>query len=817
MTPKAGAERREWATVLSREPSSLWPDGIVHHGTRLLILVGMAFLVTSLFPPSPRLTVVRYEEGMVADEDVAAEVPFAVPRSEEQLEVERAAAAAAVPPTFEYRPQAGDRMASNLDGFFSQLDEAAAQGPAAVEVALSGAGIQATLRQVELMADGPIRREIRSAALQATRQIHPSGVVDAAQAGYLITQRFTARAPDGTETSVASTQVISTREFYDQASTLLPGGSGPEVEELLRLVMIRFTEPNYVLDAAETFRDKDQARLSVTTTGPSILAGEVILRRGERVTPEHLIRLQAYEDALRVQGLTEARGGVDRVPFAGGFLLNLIGLTLIGLVLLFYRREVYTDFRWLALHAALIVVYFVVAQRIAASDLSPALLPITFVALTIAVLWDSRQALVLGLLLVALTALQPPFQQASTLAMTMAGCAGAAFSVRAIRRRAQTWAVIAVISLVYALTILALALIARTPAVDALTQLGYAVGNATVSAILAMGFLPVWEWYTRIVTDQTLLEWADPNRPLLKRLSMEAPGTYAHSVNVANLAEAAAHAIGANGLLCRVGAYYHDVGKVLKPQYFIENQPGGRNPHDKLKPATSATIIREHVTEGLKLARDENVPVVIEPFVLEHHGTQRIGFFYQKALEEAEPGEEPDVREFTYPGPRPQSRETAILMIADSVESTTKVLQEPTPERIRTLVENLVAARMEEGQFQEAPITMAELETVKETLITVVTGLYHHRIDYPQTRHLTESGEGEGGADGAPAGAPSEAGSVGLSEAEAGVEADAEAEVEAEARGADWGGTFGSTVEPEPEKPEPDLFGDAPDPRSEGS
>jgi putative nucleotidyltransferase with HDIG domain len=265
----------------------------------------------------------------------------------------------------------------------------------------------------------------------------------------------------------------------------------------------------------------------------------------------------------------------------------------------------------------------------------------------------------------------------------------------------------------------------------------FAAVNATVSAILAMGFMPVFEWLTGITTDQTLLEWADPNRPLLKRLSMEAGGTYAHTIGVANLAESAANAIGANGLLARVGIYYHDVGKMLKPQYFVENQLGGRNPHDKLKPHTSAALVREHVLEGIRMARDEGVPEVVVRFIPEHHGTQLIGFFYEKAKEESD--EEPDPDEFRYPGPRPRTKETAIAMLADSVESATKVLQDPSPERVRDLVRNIIDGKIRDSQLSEAPLTLQEIHLIQEQFVKVVSGMYHQRLDYPATRHLTEA------------------------------------------------------------------------------
>jgi cyclic-di-AMP phosphodiesterase PgpH len=268
-----------------------------------------------------------------------------------------------------------------------------------------------------------------------------------------------------------------------------------------------------------------------------------------------------------------------------------------------------------------------------------------------------------------------------------------------------------------------------------------------MSAILAMGFVPVFELFTGITTDQTLLEWADPNRPLLRRLSMEAPGTYAHSINVANLAEAAANAIGANGLLCRVGLYYHDVGKMVQSQFFVENQPEGRNPHDRMNPIDSAKVVREHVLGGLQLARDAKVPEVVAAFVPEHHGTQRIGFFWEKAV--AEFGvENLNPQDFTYPGPKPQSKETAVALLADSVESATRALQDPTPERVRDLIEHLIDAKIADGQLDDAPLTLQEIRQVKEQFVKVLSAVYHHRIDYPQTRHLTELPEGRGAAAG---------------------------------------------------------------------
>jgi putative nucleotidyltransferase with HDIG domain len=249
------------------------------------------------------------------------------------------------------------------------------------------------------------------------------------------------------------------------------------------------------------------------------------------------------------------------------------------------------------------------------------------------------------------------------------------------------------------------------------------------SVALALMLLPFAEKLTGIDTYPKLLEWSDLNRPLMRRLSLEAPGTYNHTVAMANLAEAACNAIGANGLLARVGAYYHDIGKLKKPQYFVENQAKGRNPHDKLKPATSAAIIRNHVRDGVELAEEFGVPRAVRAFITEHHGTGQISYFLEKARERdggpANPGE------FAYPGPVPQTAETAVVMLADGVEASVRVLHEPTPQKIREVVDHIVRLRIEQGQLRDAPLTLRQLEIVKEQFSRMLMAQHHHRLDYP--------------------------------------------------------------------------------------
>ena len=228
----------------------------------------------------------------------------------------------------------------------------------------------------------------------------------------------------------------------------------------------------------------------------------------------------------------------------------------------------------------------------------------------------------------------------------------------------------------------------------------------------------------------SLLELSDPSRPLLRRLSLEAPGTYAHSIAMANLVEAACNRIGANGLLGRVGCYYHDVGKLTNPQYFVENQTYGGNPHDRLKAAQSVEIIKAHVTGGLKLAAEAGLPSAVAAFIPEHHGTSEITYFLDRAKKQGDGNANSD--DYRYPGPKPRSAETAIAMMADSVEAALRVLDELTPRKIEDAIDHIVKNKVNAGQLDETPMTLQQIDDVKAEFVRVLSSMYHNRIDYPE-------------------------------------------------------------------------------------
>jgi putative nucleotidyltransferase with HDIG domain len=418
----------------------------------------------------------------------------------------------------------------------------------------------------------------------------------------------------------------------------------------------------------------------------------------------------------------------------GGWRSILFALVLLGLLALllrFHREEVYRDVPRFLIVLLSLLTAVAAASWIGGADASMMLIPAAFPALVVAALFDGLLGVATAFILAALLAGQPPFVGISVPFTVLAAGSAGALAMPWIRRRAQSWILIAAITGGYLMAGGALALLGYLSLGDWVTGVGWGAVNATTCTVFAMAaVVPALEKLTGITTDQTLLEYSDLNRPLLRRLSREAPGSYAHSVNVANLAEAACSAIGANALLARVGSYYHDVGKMTRPQYFIENQPRGRNPHDRLQPSRSAAVIREHVREGLKLAEEAGIPEVIRDFIAEHHGTQQIVYFLRKAQQQ-EPELDLDPGEFAYPGPKPRSREAAVVMLADGVESTTRTLKGPSAERIRELVESIVSARMEEGQLDRCPLTLQDIDRIETEFSRVLNGMYHHRIDYP--------------------------------------------------------------------------------------
>ena len=697
------------------------------HGPRLLLASGLAILTYALFPESPATQIPIYEIGAVASDNVIAPFAYDVPKTEGELQRERDDVARAAQPVFRHVPAALDTSRTLLAGLDAAITTAINARPvnlAAIEAAARTYGVALTPGEAAYVAS-PARQERLFAAVERVFDrwvaggVAPTGAVDQLRGQVVLTR-------GSEEVRLPVDSILSFGQLITRARLINPDPTSDAGTALYLKLISSLFRPTITLDRATTERRRDELRRSVALNTHSVRAGEKIVGAHEVVGREEHDKLRALQ-----QRLNEEQGTQPRVRRAiGSILFDLAILMLLGATIYFFRPQLYAHWRSMVVVAALVAVVLLASALIAQMrPLRPELIPVAVVAVVLSALFDQRISMMLTMIVAILVGAQAPFRGTNALFINLVGGAVAALSVRAVTRRHQSYIWLVATASAYLVTAVAIGLTLDLSVNVIAASAGHGALNALASVLLALLLLPLAESFTGIETELTLLEWSDLNRPLMQRLSLEAPGTFAHTMIIANLAEAGARSIGANALLARVGAYYHDVGKLGRPQFFVENQTRDRNPHDALDASQSADIIRGHVTEGLRLAEQYGVPQVVRAFISEHHGTGQISYFLDRARQA---GEAVDETQYAYPGPVPRSAETAVVMLADGVEAATRVLSEPTPPRVREVVEHIVRQRLEQGQLRETPLTLRQLEQIKEEFTRVLNGMYHSRIDYPR-------------------------------------------------------------------------------------
>ncbi|MGA2497049.1 MAG: HDIG domain-containing metalloprotein [Tepidisphaeraceae bacterium] len=462
----------------------------------------------------------------------------------------------------------------------------------------------------------------------------------------------------------------------------------------------------------------------------------VLVERGSVVSP-HQWRLLAEEQEAYVNYLAAHRPGGRVLALAGmsGVIL-LVTLAMSAYVAAFGPKIVKNKYRCLSLAALLLVT--LLAAELTAVSAQPLLIyatgPTLLAAMILTISYDQRLALGISTLHAVLVAAAVGQGVAFFLTIWV-GLLTVTFTLDEVRRRGKLVEVGGTVALAMALTAMALGAMDMQPLEVIVRSALQSAAAGLGTGFVVLGILPLIEKAFRITTSMTLLELADASHPLLRRLQLEAMGTYSHSLQVATLAEAAAEAIGANSLLCRVGSYYHDIGKLHKPDYFCENQFGAPNRHLNLTPTVSLLVIVGHVKDGMEMAREYRLPPMLQNVIAQHHGTTLVEFFYHKACKSGEiRGNEVDESQFRYPGPKPRARETAIVMIADIVESASRAMTDPAAHRVETLVHELILKRLLDGQFDECDLTFAELEQIEKSMVKTVLSLYHGRLPYPTSK-----------------------------------------------------------------------------------
>ncbi len=496
-------------------------------------------------------------------------------------------------------------------------------------------------------------------------------------------------------------------------------------------ISAHFLVPNVLHDEQETESMIEVAVANVPLAKDQVLAGERIIDSHERITKQHIEKLTSLAQAKAELG--ETSGIWSRIsPNIGKFFIILFTLSILVMLIWRDHRFIIMDRRKSLLVLIVILFLALLTFLINSFSLSPYLIPIPIAAIIVTIFFNTQ----LGFLVSITISLLVGAMRGDEFVITFISifvCSIAVLAVSKVRTRNWVLRAFGYIAGSYIVSILMYDLVNYIPVSIIMQDIGFGVMNAFLSPIFAYGLIIVFEFAFDITTDMTLLELSDLNQPLLRQLAIQAPGTYHHSILVGTLAEAATESIGGNALLARVGAYYHDIGKMEKPEYFVENQTRGRNPQEKLAPSMSSLILSNHVKRGGEIARQYNLPKEVEAFIHEHHGTSLMSYFYQKALEQ-NTEENVAKEDFRYPGPRPKSRETAIMMCADVVEAASRTLKDPTPSRIKGLVEQIIDEKFKSGELDESPLTLKDLSKISEAFQKILIGIHHARVEYPSDK-----------------------------------------------------------------------------------
>ena len=504
-------------------------------------------------------------------------------------------------------------------------------------------------------------------------------------------------------------------------------------------------KPNYLKDETATRRAKEEASRDEGVVMVTVRKGQKIVGEGEIVTAEHLDVLQA---------LGYKKSSAPYLALLGIGLFMILVFVLTNFYWQHYRRDLARAEVNYVLLGLLVFIILLLAKVISAINISSNpeiaemvgyLIPVAAVSMLIAFLLDATLAIFMTILLAFfigfLTGNQLPF----TINAFIGGLVGI-YSVSKFNQRFDWVKAGLFIACAQVVCIVSLGLLNNNQGMVLLIGAGFGVINGIFSSIFAYGSLPFLESAFEITTSARLLELANPNQPLLKRLLLEAPGTYHHSILVGNLGEAAADLIGADSLLVRVGAYYHDLGKLKRPYFFIENQLGGENPHDKLSPSLSTLIITSHLKDGVEIAKENNLPAVVIDLIAQHHGTSLVSYFYHQALENDD-SQQIDEAEYRYPGPKSQTKEAAIIMLADSVEAAVRSMPAPSSGKIEGLVRKILKERLTDGQLEESPLTFKDLDLIAVAFTRILNGIFHKRIEYPENVLKAIKGGSSGNAD----------------------------------------------------------------------
>ena len=687
-----------------------------------------------------------FREGTIAPEEVIAPEDFRIFKTEAAYQAEVAAVRNQIPPVIAFNETLPGAQQHTLTGL---LEDIAALRISALPDSEKVRQLKRSHPAIGPVSESTLRFLLRKSSMVASRlaelgdttreilaEIYRSGVIENKADVVGRNRQEVVLLRDTDERIVPiydirdlTESVLTLQENIEQK--LPPGSASAAVKAVYELVDAYLT-PNLVYDPLETERRRLAAADNVSHTKGTVFKDERIIDKHDRVTKEHIDKLQSlviHMNARRQKDpyLPVVQLGA-RVVISGLMVTILFGYLSVFKSVVYRQTSHFLLFGIILLMPALVAHYAATLQAI-----TPFLVPIALSAMLATVLFDAEIGFVVSVISSAICASILGSLQYS-LVFLITGVTGA-YSVRKVLHRSDFYRSIVYLIAAYSLTIGATSVLLFTYS-DILEfvqkikwDLAFGIFTACASSVLTIGLLPIFESVFNVVTPITLLELSDLNRPLLRNLAIRAPGTYSHSIIMASLSEAAADAIGANRLLARVGCYYHDIGKMIRPHYFIENQKGV-NPHDELQPKMSALILLSHVKEGIELAAEEGLPRAIVDLIPQHHGTSEIASFKHRALEK---GDKQSVRDedFQYSGPRPQTKEAGIINLADAVEAATRTLPNTSPDRIKGMVQTIIKGRFTAGELDECDLTLRDLTRIQKAFLPILQATRHSRVLYP--------------------------------------------------------------------------------------
>ncbi|BDR73226.1 hydrolase [Clostridium tetani] len=476
-------------------------------------------------------------------------------------------------------------------------------------------------------------------------------------------------------------------------------------------------KPNFFYDEEKTEELREEAKKRAPVI---IKKGQIIVKEGEPVT-------KAQIDILAKLGLLNSKDSFEWYIYLSLGILIALVMTIQWIYIRKFKREIFDDVSKLIL-INIFTCMFVTFARILSKQ--PFLIPLACIPMLFTLLIDGKLSLVVNGLTCILISCAVEFNVEITL-LAIINVLSISIILKKMQERNDILYSVLYISIVNVILTFSAGVLLSNNTIDVVKKAGFSLIGSLLSGIFTIGFLPFFESTFDIVTTIKLLELSNPNNPLLKKLLMEAPGTYHHSVLVGNLAEVAAEQVGGSPVLARVASYYHDIGKIKRPYFFKENQLGNDNPHDKINPNLSTLIITAHVKDGIELAEEYKIPKVIRDVIEQHHGTTLVKYFYITMKNSMENPEEIKEEDFRYAGPKPESKEAAIIMLADSVEAAVRSISDPTKGKIEEMVNNIIKGRLNEGQLDNCDLTLKDIDKIRNSFVKILLGIYHQRMEYP--------------------------------------------------------------------------------------